>query len=81
LLFQTLLYPLAFSEGGTLILKGGTHVPFSPCYHYIKHVFLPVVKILDSRQKFLWKKPDFIQKEEEYKSRSFSMERLSFFSI
>ncbi len=44
LLFQTLLYPLALSKGGTLVLKGGTHVPYSPCYHYLKHVFLPVVE-------------------------------------
>ncbi|MFN3504780.1 MAG: RNA 3'-terminal phosphate cyclase, partial [Caldimicrobium sp.] len=43
LLFQTLLYPLAFSEGGTLILQGGTHVPFSPTFHYLEKVFQPVL--------------------------------------
>ena len=46
LLFQTLLYPLALSEGGELILKGGTHVPFSPSFHYLKYVFLPMVNFL-----------------------------------
>lgn len=46
LLFQTLLYPLALHKGGTLILEGGTHVPFSPSYHYLKCVFLPVLEFL-----------------------------------
>jgi len=44
LLFQTLFYPLALSQGGTLVLKGGTHVPYSPPYHYIERVYLPVVE-------------------------------------
>lgn len=43
LLFQTLLYPLAFSEGGTLILQGGTHIPHSPTFHYLERVFQPVL--------------------------------------
>ncbi|MFN4196441.1 MAG: RNA 3'-terminal phosphate cyclase, partial [Caldimicrobium sp.] len=43
LLFQTLLYPLAFSEGGTLILQGGTHVPYSPTFHYLERIFQPVL--------------------------------------
>lgn len=46
LLFQTLFYPLALAGGGKLILIGGTHVPFSPTFHYLERVFLPVVKIL-----------------------------------
>jgi RNA 3'-phosphate cyclase len=62
LLFQTLLYPLAFSEGGTLILKGGTHVPFSPCYHYIKHVFLPVVKNFGLKAEIFMEKAGFYPK-------------------
>ena len=41
LLFQTVLYPLAMSEGGRLVLRGGTHVPKSPSFHYLKEVFLP----------------------------------------
>ncbi|MDA8170061.1 MAG: RNA 3'-terminal phosphate cyclase [Nitrospiraceae bacterium] len=41
LLFQTLLAPLAFAGGGaTLELAGGTHVPMSPPFDYIRHVFL-----------------------------------------
>ncbi|MFN4132120.1 MAG: RNA 3'-terminal phosphate cyclase [Caldimicrobium sp.] len=43
LLFQTLFYPLAFSQGATLILKGGTHVPHAPTFHYLEKVYLPVI--------------------------------------
>lgn len=45
LLFQTLLYPLAWNKGGVLLLEGGTHVPYSPSYHYLKYVFLPIVEL------------------------------------
>lgn len=43
LLFQTILFPLAFSQGATLILKGGTHVPYAPTFHYLERVYLPVI--------------------------------------
>jgi RNA 3'-terminal phosphate cyclase (ATP) len=44
LVLQTLLPPLLFSEtGSTVTLTGGTHVPFSPSYHYIAGVFLPAL--------------------------------------
>ncbi len=46
LLFQTLYLPLAFSGGGRLILRGGTHVPASPCFHYLQEVFWPVVRAM-----------------------------------
>lgn len=45
LLFQTLLFPLAFSEGGDLTLTGGTHVPFSPSFHYLKEIYLPMISL------------------------------------
>jgi RNA 3'-terminal phosphate cyclase (ATP) len=36
-----------FSQGKTSItLKGGTHVPFSPSYHYLAEVFVPVLNML-----------------------------------
>ncbi len=44
LLFQTLLYPLALSHDAEVILKGGTHVPYSPPFHYLKYVFSEVIK-------------------------------------
>ncbi len=44
LVFQTLLPPLIFSgEPSNITIKGGTHVPFSPPYHYISGVFLPML--------------------------------------
>ena len=44
LIAQALLPPLL--KGGqpsTLVLKGGTHVPWSPPAHYVQHVFLPAL--------------------------------------
>jgi RNA 3'-terminal phosphate cyclase (ATP) len=36
LVFQTLLLPLALAPGAShLSITGGTHVPWSPCYHYL----------------------------------------------
>lgn len=47
LLFQTILPPLAFAKGSSRItLTGGTHVPFSPPYHFISDVFLPMLSSL-----------------------------------
>ncbi|MEW6214801.1 MAG: RNA 3'-terminal phosphate cyclase [Nitrospirota bacterium] len=44
LLLQSLLPPLIFSEGkSTITLKGGTHVPFSPPFHYLSDVFVPML--------------------------------------
>ncbi|MCX7793293.1 MAG: RNA 3'-terminal phosphate cyclase [Thermodesulfovibrionales bacterium] len=40
LVLQTVLPPLIFSEKKSLVvLRGGTHVPMSPCYDYIKRIF------------------------------------------
>lgn len=40
LVLQTVLPCLAFSGGkSNVILKGGTHVPMSPCYHYVERIF------------------------------------------
>ena len=44
LVFQTLLLPLAFADGGShLTIRGGTHVAWSPPFHYLKHVYLPML--------------------------------------
>lgn len=44
LLLQALLPPLVFAgEPSSLLLTGGTHVPFSPPFHYIEGVFLPAL--------------------------------------
>jgi len=44
LVFQTLLLPLAFAPGQSrLTIRGGTHVAWSPPFHYLKHVYLPTL--------------------------------------
>ncbi|QRN92960.1 RNA 3'-phosphate cyclase [Archangium violaceum] len=44
LLFQCLFYPLALAGGGSLTLRGGTHLPHSPSYHYLVGVWQPVAR-------------------------------------
>ena len=42
LLFQSLLPPLLFAKAPSrLVLTGGTHVPFSPSFDYLRDVFSP----------------------------------------
>ncbi len=54
LVLQTVLLPLAFSSSRFqvaqetdcaphLTILGGTHVPWSPCYHYVEQVYLPTL--------------------------------------
>ncbi|MCP5094026.1 MAG: RNA 3'-phosphate cyclase, partial [Chloroflexi bacterium] len=43
LVLQAILWPLLFApDPSTVTLRGGTHVPFSPSYHYLAHVALPL---------------------------------------
>ncbi|MDA8213809.1 MAG: RNA 3'-terminal phosphate cyclase [Nitrospiraceae bacterium] len=45
LVLQTIIPSLIFlKEKTTVTLKGGTHVPFSPSFHYISEVFAPVLE-------------------------------------
>jgi RNA 3'-terminal phosphate cyclase (ATP) len=47
LLLQALLLPLCLSQMGfRLILEGGTHVPWSPPYHYLSDVLFPTLHIM-----------------------------------
>ncbi len=44
LIMQAMLWPLLFAAGPSRVtLRGGTHVPFSPPYQYLEHVFRPAV--------------------------------------
>ncbi len=44
LVLQTVLLPLLFAKRPSRItVFGGTHVPWSPPYHYLEQVFLPVL--------------------------------------
>ncbi|MEK7826057.1 MAG: RNA 3'-terminal phosphate cyclase, partial [Nitrospirota bacterium] len=45
LVLQTILLPLSLAiRGSTIGIIGGTHVPWSPPFHYLDHIFLPVIK-------------------------------------
>jgi RNA 3'-terminal phosphate cyclase (ATP) len=44
LVLQTVLLPLALAGGESrIILRGGTHAPFSPPFPYLRHVYLPTL--------------------------------------
>lgn len=45
LVLQTILLPLCFARGESdITITGGTHVPWSPPFHYLKYVFLPLLQ-------------------------------------
>jgi RNA 3'-terminal phosphate cyclase (ATP) len=47
LILQTLFLPLSHCEGGSKIkVLGGTHVPWSPPFNYLREIFAPMVKKL-----------------------------------
>lgn len=44
LVLQTVLLPLCFAERpSSITVLGGTHVPWSPTFHYLQFVFLPLL--------------------------------------
>ena len=50
LLFQAIFLPLAFAQIPTKVtLRGGTHVAWSPPFHYLKEVFLPALSLMGYR--------------------------------
>jgi RNA 3'-terminal phosphate cyclase (ATP) len=45
LVLQTLFFPLALGGGESEVgITGGTHVPMSPCYHYLAMQWLPALR-------------------------------------
>jgi RNA 3'-terminal phosphate cyclase len=47
LVLQTIIPSLLFSSGKTRVtLLGGTHVPFSPSFHYLAEIFAPFLRKL-----------------------------------
>jgi RNA 3'-terminal phosphate cyclase (ATP) len=47
LILQTILLPLAFAQGKSkVILKGGTHVAWSPPITYVQEIYLPMLRQL-----------------------------------
>ena len=47
LVLQTVFLPLSFADSASsVIITGGTHVPWAPCYHYIELHWLPFMRRL-----------------------------------
>jgi len=47
LVLQGMIPALLFAkEGSRVVITGGTHVPWSPCFHYVRDVLLPALKRL-----------------------------------
>jgi RNA 3'-phosphate cyclase len=47
LVLQTIVLPLSFaSDASTVIVTGGTHVPWSPCFHYLQLQWLPTLRAI-----------------------------------
>ena len=45
LVLQTIFLPLSLADKpSSITIRGGTHVPFSPCYHYLKEHWLYYLK-------------------------------------
>jgi len=45
LVLQTILLPLALAEGiSSVRIEGGTHLPWSPTFHYLQDTWLPVLR-------------------------------------
>jgi RNA 3'-terminal phosphate cyclase (ATP) len=44
LVLQTMIPALVFGKGvSRVLITGGTHVPWSPCFHYLRQVFAPAL--------------------------------------
>ena len=46
LVFQTIGLALAEAGSSKILIRGGTHVPHAPSFHYLYEIYGPVVKIL-----------------------------------
>lgn len=45
LVFQTIFIPLSLADSAsTVLISGGTHVPWSPCLHYLTLHWLPILQ-------------------------------------
>jgi RNA 3'-phosphate cyclase len=53
LVLQTIILPLSFAEQGSIVeVIGGTHVPWSPSFHYLNAVLAPLLQRLGLRAEF-----------------------------
>jgi RNA 3'-terminal phosphate cyclase (ATP) len=50
LVFQALLLPLLLADGDSRVsLRGGTHVAWSPPFHYLEQVYMPILRRMGIR--------------------------------
>lgn len=60
LVLQAIFYPLAQAAGESVVtITGGTHVPMSPCYHYLEMQWLPVMKQIGFNADLVMRKAGF----------------------
>lgn len=60
LVLQTILYPLSLADkASTIILTGGTHVPWSPSFHYLEQNWAPYLHHIGFRFKLFLEKAGF----------------------
>ena len=53
LVLQTILLPLCFAEqASSVTIKGGTHVPWSPSFHYLQSIAAPLLSRLGDRTEY-----------------------------
>ena len=61
LLAQTVLLPLAMSAGeSTVVIRGGTHVPFAPTIEYFSECYLPALALFGVNARAVWPSIGFI---------------------
>lgn len=60
LLIQTILLPLTLpTSASSFQVTGGTHVPWSPCYHYLDRQWLPYLQLAGFEAQFTLHKSGF----------------------
>lgn len=53
LVLQTILLPLCFTDQASLVtVQGGTHVPWSPSFHYLQSIVAPLLSCLGVRAEY-----------------------------
>ncbi len=53
LVLQTILLPLCFADQPSMVtVKGGTHVPWSPSFHYMKNIVTPLLSRLGAEVEY-----------------------------
>ncbi len=63
LVLQTVFLPLSFASGSSeVIFTGGTHVPWSPVFHYLEQQWLPIMQSLGFRSEVSLQQAGFYPK-------------------